>query len=69
MLRDTQLYTKIGRICTQLSKRLKVSPGRAFDIFYKSNTCALLHDERSLLYLMSDAYIVDDVVNEIRGIK
>lgn len=32
------------------------------DIFQMSKTNELLHDERSLLYLMSDLYIVDDVV-------
>ena len=52
MLRDSQLWMKIGRICTKLAKRLDISPERAFDIFLKSKTNELLHDERSLLYLM-----------------
>ncbi len=66
MLRDSQLWMKIGRICSQLAKRLDISPERAFDIFQKSKTNELLHDERSLLYLMSDLYIVDDVVMELQ---
>jgi len=66
MLRDTQLSTKIGRICAKLAERLDVSPETAFDIFYRSNTCQLLHDEKSLLYLMSDLYIVDEVVMELQ---
>ena len=65
MLRDSQLWMKIGRICAILSERLDISPERAFDIFQKSNTCELLCDERSLLYTMSDLYIVDDIINEL----
>lgn len=56
---------KIGRICTRLSERLDVSPERAFDIFQRSRTSELLRDERSKLYLMSDLYIVDDVIREL----
>ena len=56
---------KIGRVCTLLAKRLDISPERAFDIFQNSKTCDLLHDERSLLYLMSNGYIVDDIIAEI----
>ena len=36
MLRDSQLWMKIGRICTLLAKRLEISPERAFDIFQMS---------------------------------
>ena len=66
MLRDSQLWTKIGRICTKLAKRLDISPERAFDIFQKSKTNEQLHDERSLLYLMGDLYIVDNVIMEFQ---
>ena len=67
MLRDSQLWMKIGRVCALLAKRLDISPERAFDIFQNSRTCDLLHDECSLLYLMSDGYIVDDVVRELQS--
>lgn len=66
MLRDAQLWMKIGRICTILAKQLDVSPERAFDIYQNSKTSELLNDERSLLYLMSDLYIVDDIIAELR---
>ena len=65
MLRDSQMWMKIGRICTRLAERLDISPERAFDIFQRSKTNELLHDERSLLYLMSDLYIVDDIIKEM----
>ena len=45
MLRDSQLWMKIGRICTLLAKRLDISPERAFDIFQMSKTNELLHDD------------------------
>lgn len=66
MLRDSQLWMKIGRICTILAKQLDVSPERAFDIYQNSKTSELLNDERSLLYLMSDLYIVDNIIAELR---
>lgn len=66
MLRDSQLWMKIGRICTILAKQLDVSPERAFDIYQNSKTSELLNDERSLLYLMNDLYIVDDIIAELR---
>lgn len=69
MLRESQLWMKIGRICTLLAKRLDISTERAFDIFQMSKTNELLHDERSLLYLMSDLYIVDDVIAELRNVS
>lgn len=66
MLRESQLWMKIGRICVLLAKRLDISAERAFDIFQMSKTNELLHDERSLLYLMSDLYIVDDILEELK---
>lgn len=66
MLRDSQLWMKIGRICTKLAKRLDITPERAFDIFQMSKTNKLLYDERSLLYLMSDLYIVDSIIEELK---
>ena len=35
-------------------------------IYQNSKTSELLNDERSLLYLMSDLYIVDDIIAELR---
>lgn len=68
MLRNSQLWMKIGRVCSLLAERLDISPERAFDLFQKSQTNELLHDERSLLYLMSDLYLVDNVILEIQSV-
>lgn len=45
---------------------MDITPERAFDIFQMSKTNKLLHDERSLLYLMSDLYIVDSIIEELK---
>ena len=44
-----------------------MSGERALDIFYTSRTNELLHDEHTGLYLMSDLYIVDEVIRELRN--
>ena len=49
-----------------LQQRLDVSSERALDIFYTSRTNERLHDEHTGLYLMSDLYIVDEVIMELR---
>jgi hypothetical protein len=61
------MWNKIGRIVALLAERLNVSGERALDIFYTSRTNERLHDEHTGLYLMSDLYIVDEVVNEIKA--
>ena len=67
MLSDLLMWNKIGRIVTQLSERLDISSERALDLFYTSKTNERLHDESTLLYTISDGYIVDEVIREIQG--
>ena len=52
---------------TLLAQRLDVSGERALDIFYTSRTNERLHDEHTGLYLMSDLYIVDEVIMELQN--
>lgn len=40
MLSDLLMWNKIGRIVMLLAKRLRISPERAFDLFYTSETNA-----------------------------
>ena len=61
------MWNKIGRIVTLLAERLDVSGERALDIFYTSRTNERLHDEHTGLYLMSDRYLVDEVIRELRN--
>lgn len=67
MLSDMLMWNKIGRIVTLLAERLDVSDERALDIFYTSRTNERLHDEGTGLYLMSDLYLVDEVILELQG--
>lgn len=65
-LRDIILWNRIGRISVLLARRLDVSPERAFDIFYETDTCQHLHEERYGLHLMSDLYVVDEIMLELQ---
>lgn len=64
MLSDILMWNKIGRIATLVSKRLNIAPAKAFDMFYTSETCKRLHDAKDYLYLMSDMYVVDELMLE-----
>ncbi len=61
------MWNKIGRIVTLLAQRLDVSDERALDLFYTSRTNERLHDEHTGLYLMSDRYLVDELLLELQG--
>ena len=61
-MNEILLWRKTARIILLLSQRLRVSPSKAMDIFYASRACALLHNPKSGLQLMSDAYVADEVM-------
>ena len=64
---DFLLWNKIARIIAQLADTLKISTDRAMTIFYDSDVCRMLHDEKYGLHLMSDTYIVNDLIAELRN--
>ena len=63
-MQDLAMSITIGGIAYELSQRLGISPAQALDLFYRSKTCAQLHDKRTGLYLMSNGYIADDFIME-----
>ena len=63
---DFLLWNKIARIILQLSERLQISTDRALQIFYDSDVCQMLHDPDLGLHLMSDTYIVNDLIEKLR---
>ena len=65
-MRKDVLWRKTGRMITMVSEELDISPAMALNLFYNSETCKQLCDDRIELYLMSDKYIVDNIINEIR---
>ena len=60
-MREQVLWRKISRIVL-----LEISPERALNLFYETNVCAMLHDSRYGLHLMSDTYIINDVLRELQ---
>ncbi|WP_449140417.1 DUF3791 domain-containing protein [Segatella sp.] len=64
---DFLLWNKIARIIKQLADTLHISTDRALQIFYDSDVCRMLHDQELGLHLMSDTYIVNDLIEELRN--
>ena len=63
-VRQILLCQQIGCIVVAISKKLHLPYKKAMDIFYASDTCRRLHDERTGLYLLSDLCLADEVVRE-----
>lgn len=63
---DFLLWNKIARVIAQLANTLNVSNDRALAIFYDSEVCKMLHNPELGLHLMSDTYIVNDLIEELR---
>ncbi len=57
---------KVTRIIMQLAETLDVSPVRALVIFYSSETGQMMHNPSLGLQLMSDTYLVNDIIAEFR---
>lgn len=66
-VREILLWQQIGCIVVAIAKKLQVPYKKALDIFYESDTCRRLHDERTGLYLFSDLYIADEVIREYQS--
>ena len=47
------------------AKRLKIDVDRALDLYYSTETARQLSDVTTKLYLMSDQYIVDNIISEL----
>ena len=68
-MRDNVLWRKQSTIIMMLAKELDVTPERALDVFYSTDVCRQLSDAKTGLQLMSDGYILEDVLTEIRGVS
>ncbi len=62
---DFLLWNKIARIVAQLADTLGIPNDRALELFYDSDVCRTLHDPEMGLHLMSDTYIVNDLIAEL----
>ena len=66
LINETLLQMKYARVVLLLAKTLGLSEERALDLFYNSNTYSYLSRQMYHLHNMSDAYIVDEIVEEIK---
>ena len=66
-MRDTVLWRKQARIIIALAAEMSISEERALDLFYSTETYRQLSDPKYGLQLMSDGYIVENVLSELRG--
>lgn len=65
-MRDTVLWRKQSRIIMKLADVLQIDAERALDLFYSSKVYQLLADSRYGLQLMSDDYILEELIEELR---
>ncbi|OKZ07205.1 MAG: DUF3791 domain-containing protein [Bacteroides oleiciplenus] len=65
-MNEILLWRKIARIIMMLAERLEIEPERALGVFYDSDVCTMIHDPRYGLHLMSDAYVVDEIMLELQ---
>lgn len=65
-MRDSVLWRKQSRIVIMLAKKLNVSEEQALDLYYSSNTARLLSNPQTGLQLMSDQYVLEDLLRELQ---
>lgn len=65
-MRDNVLWRKQARIIMALASVLKVDEENALDIFYSTETYKQLSDAKYGLQLMSDGYVLENVLRELR---
>ena len=65
-MRDTVLWRKISHITILLAETLQIDVERALDLFYSTDTYTQLTNPKSGLQLMSDQYILENILAELR---
>lgn len=68
-MRDNVLWRKKSRIIMMLAEALGIDAEHALDIFYGTNVYRQLSDPKYGLHLMSDGYILEDVMDELSKVK
>lgn len=65
-MRDTVLWRKQSRIIMKLAEVLQIDAERALDLFYSTKVYQQLSDSKYGLQLMSDDYILEELIEELR---
>ena len=64
IIQEIIMSNRIGSISDEIAKRLNIEPLKALELFYASKTCEDLHNKKTVLYLYSDLYVVDEFLLE-----
>ena len=65
-MKDAVLWRKISHITILLAETLQIDAERALDLFYSTDTYTQLTDPKSGLQLMSDQYILENILAELK---
>ena len=65
-MRDSVLWRKISHVIMLLADTLQIDAERAIDLFDTTKTYHQLTDPSSGLQLMSDQYILENVLDELK---
>lgn len=65
-MRNAVLLRKQSRIIFDLANTLSISGERALDLFYSTETYRQLTNSKYGLQLMSDGYVLENVLTELR---
>lgn len=66
-MRDNVLWRKQSRIIMLLAEALNISPERALDLYYTTTVYQQMNDPKFGLQLMSDDYILEELIRELRN--
>lgn len=64
-MRDDVLCRKKAHIVFLLAEELNVSAEKAIELFYSTRTSQMLNDPKYGLQIMSDGYLLEDILNEL----
>ena len=65
-MRNSVLWRKQSHIIMILAEKLQIDVERALDLFYSTKTYQMLSEPKYGLQLMSDYYIVENILEELR---
>lgn len=65
-MRDSVLWRKMSHVIMLLAETLQIDAERAIDLFYSTKTYHQLTDPSSGLQLMSDQYILENLLAELK---
>lgn len=68
-MRDTVLWRKQSRIIMLLAEKLQIDAERALALFYSTKVYQQLTEPKYGLQLMSDGYILEEIIDELRGVQ